>query len=159
MDKGKFFEEMQRLASNEQKTMEDTFCAFWFKHLKPMGFTDEDIEAGVSMLIHKAVKYPALGDLEKACHDKRALRINKEVQKSKAEENKHRHTSQEEILERGTRGSLKARAFVKNVMDLLNGRISKRAWIAKQRGIGVDGHAQFELRRIEKELPTEEAPF
>lgn len=152
MNKLKFIEQMQRLASSEQKTMDDRFIKYWFKDLEPKGFTDEDVEGGVSRLIHKAVKFPSLGDLEKACTEKRAERINQEVQKQRAEENKYRHTTTEDLLTKGFKGSAKARALVANTFKLLNGKIDKQTWVNKQREIGVDGHAERELRRIEKEL-------
>ena len=152
MEYKEFFKQMQRLASHEQKTMEDKFVEYWYKDLEPKGFTDEDVEGGVSRLIHKAVKFPSLGDLEKACTEKRGERINQEVQKQRAEENKHRHTTTEEILAKGFKGSAKTRALIANTLELLNGKIDKRTWIAKQREIGVDGHAERELRRMEKTL-------
>lgn len=152
MDKIKFVEQMQRLASSESRTMADQFIKYWYKYLEPKGFTDGDIEGGVSRLIHKAVKFPSLGDLEKACTEKRGERVNQEIQKQKAEENKHRHTTTEDLLAKGFKGSAKARALVANTLELLNNKIDKRTWIARQREIGVDGHAERELRRKEKEL-------
>lgn len=152
MDKLKFIDQMQRLASSERRTMDDQFIKYWYKDLEPKGFTDGDVEGGVSRLIHKAVKFPNLGDLEKACTEKRGERINQEIQKQKSEEAKHRHTTTDEILVRGFKASSKAKAFVTNTLELLNGRIDKRTWIARQREIGVDGHAECELRRMEKSL-------
>ena len=154
MDYKKFFNQMQRLSSSEQRTMDDRFVKFWYGDMKRHGFTDADIEGGVTTLISKAIKFPNLGNLTEACKEAQNKRVSKECQRQKGEENKYRHTSQEEILERGTRGSLKARAFVTNILDLLNGRIDKRNWIKRQREIGVDGHAERELHRIEKDLPT-----